>query len=257
MNKVNGKIYIGQTKEFYGDGSTKAPYGINVRLNKHLNNAFSKSKKTNTACPLLYNAIRKYGKDKFHIEELCKCKLEERDEKEKFYIKTFNSTDNKKGYNISEGGNGGESNIVRDETSEIVREKISKSQTNTQMNIKPYYRNDVLVGYMACRRQNGKLYKKIYSSTKFSPEQNKQKAVEYITYIKNHKNEKIYSKYNRSDNLPTNIIYRKNKSGVAVGFEVCIQKNGIKYVKTFANSKNSMEEKLQLAIKYKNSVINS
>lgn len=40
-NKVNGKIYIGKTKEKYGDAS----FGINGRLGYHLRNAFYKSKK--------------------------------------------------------------------------------------------------------------------------------------------------------------------------------------------------------------------
>lgn len=253
-NLVNNKIYIGQTKEFKADGSTKQKYGIDGRLKCHFGNAFSKNKKVNTGCPILYNAIRKYGKDKFIVEELCSCKLEERNEKEKYFIKILNAIDNKIGYNISFGGNGGESNIIRKETNENIRIKISRSQSNGEMNIKPFYRNQILVGYIACRKQNGKLYKKIYSSTKFTPDQNKQNAINFIESIKLNKNDNNFKKYNRNDNLPRNIILKTNRN---MGYEVCIQRNGIKYSKVFTNSKYTMEQNLQSAIEYKNSILES
>lgn len=63
-NTENNKIYIGKTKKYYKDKY----FGIEGRLNNHLTCAFTKSKFND--CPRLYNAIRKYGKDKFKIELL-------------------------------------------------------------------------------------------------------------------------------------------------------------------------------------------
>jgi hypothetical protein len=57
MNNVNGKYYIGQTQSHYG----KKPHGINGRFSTHKSWAKSKKISKNTACPHLYNAIRKYG----------------------------------------------------------------------------------------------------------------------------------------------------------------------------------------------------
>ena len=50
-------------------------------------------------------AIRKYGEENFYIELLEECTIEELNERERYWISYFNSTDNKFGYNISIGGN--------------------------------------------------------------------------------------------------------------------------------------------------------
>lgn len=78
-NLVNGKIYIGQDSknnpEYLGSGK------------------------------IIKRAILKYGKENFKKEilDFCKDKIQ-LDEREKYWIKTFNSVED--GYNISEGGNG-------------------------------------------------------------------------------------------------------------------------------------------------------
>jgi len=50
-------------------------------------------------------AIRKYGEDKFYVELLEECLVEELNEREMYWIKFFNATNNKFGYNMSIGGN--------------------------------------------------------------------------------------------------------------------------------------------------------
>lgn len=81
-NKINGKIYIGQSSKtdplYYGSG------------------------------PIIIKSIKKYGKDNFIriILEECETK-EESNIREIFWIKYFNSTNRNIGYNISNGGNGG------------------------------------------------------------------------------------------------------------------------------------------------------
>jgi len=81
-NLVNGKIYIGQD-------SNNNP--------KYLGSGM-----------LLHRAIKKYGIDNFKKEILEECyNKKELDEKEKYWIKSYDSTNENIGYNISEGGTGG------------------------------------------------------------------------------------------------------------------------------------------------------
>ena len=49
-------------------------------------------------------AIRKYGEDKFYVELLEECLIEELNEREKYWIAFFKATDNRFGYNMSIGG---------------------------------------------------------------------------------------------------------------------------------------------------------
>lgn len=84
-NLVNNKIYIGQktSKKFLGEsylGSGK----------------------------LLSKAVKKYGHNNFTVELLEWCiDRKSLDDREKYYIRKYNSTDKLIGYNIAEGGQGG------------------------------------------------------------------------------------------------------------------------------------------------------
>jgi len=84
-NKVNGKIYIGQTTRT-----------LKCRMKEHI----SDQRKYH-----FHNALRKYGKKNFgwKILEYCDSK-EEMDEMEFHYIKQYNSFDD--GYNFTYGGEG-------------------------------------------------------------------------------------------------------------------------------------------------------
>lgn len=86
-NKINNKIYIGQT--------VQSP---NRRLQKHI----SDSKKIDTH---LYRAFNKYGIDNFQLDIIEECKDSELDQQEKYWIKYFDSYNN--GYNETLGGYGG------------------------------------------------------------------------------------------------------------------------------------------------------
>jgi hypothetical protein len=80
INLINYKIYIGQ--------------------DSHDNPSYLGSGK------ILKNAIKLHGKENFKKGILCRCSSkEEMNEKEKYYIKLFNSTDLDIGYNIHPGGN--------------------------------------------------------------------------------------------------------------------------------------------------------
>ena len=86
-NKINGKVYIGQSKN------------ITTRWEAHKNHARGSLKQS-----FITNAMRKYGVENFVKEVLEKCKIEDLDERERYWIKYYDSTNREKGYNQSEGG---------------------------------------------------------------------------------------------------------------------------------------------------------
>lgn len=89
-NTVNDKVYIGQTI---------CP--IKERFGHHLSAAYTRTKSTRK----FYNAIRKYGKDKFYVELIeDNIPIGKLDEKEIYYIEQYDSYN--KGYNSTIGGDG-------------------------------------------------------------------------------------------------------------------------------------------------------
>ena len=99
-NKINNKIYIGQTRMSL---LKRAKY--NGSGYKH--------------CPHFYSAIQKYGWENFIPEILEVVSENEADDKEKYYIKLFNSIQN--GYNIDYGGH------IQKHRSEETRRKMSEA----------------------------------------------------------------------------------------------------------------------------------
>ena len=85
-NKINGKVYIGQTI-----------MPIKNRMYKHYSQA--KNRKNITGIDA---AIKKYGKENFEVEQILECPNEDLDLQEKFYISKYNSFEN--GYNLTIGG---------------------------------------------------------------------------------------------------------------------------------------------------------
>ena len=79
-NLLNGKMYIG----------------------KHHSSVFEPEKYIGSG-PILVKALKKYGKENFQWEILEECKVDNIDEREKFYIKEYNSL-SPNGYNILSGG---------------------------------------------------------------------------------------------------------------------------------------------------------
>ena len=81
-NKVNSKVYIGQTRK-----------SLSERMRHH----FSKYE----TCTKLKKAIGQYGKDNFMYSVLELVPYSELNERESFYIERYNSIEN--GYNIKKG----------------------------------------------------------------------------------------------------------------------------------------------------------
>lgn len=106
-NLINGKKYVGYT--------TKE---LSERIKGHIRK--SKNKRDKHYFYLFQNALRKYGPDNFAWEILHSCdNLDEVTKMEISFIKELN-TISPKGYNLTEGGNGG---IQSQET----KDKISQS----------------------------------------------------------------------------------------------------------------------------------
>lgn len=89
-NHINGKVYIGQTKR-----------SIKIRWKDHIRNAEVGN------LHHLYESMRKYGIDKFTIEQLDTAEtFEELNNKEIYYIQQYDSSNHQKGYNNCKGGGG-------------------------------------------------------------------------------------------------------------------------------------------------------
>lgn len=91
-NNVNGKIYIGQTR-------VTEPQ----RWQQHVWHAYNNSDNDSL---LLCRAIRKYGKENFTRTIVEECDNWFLNEREKYWIKYFDSTNHNIGYNVAEGGEG-------------------------------------------------------------------------------------------------------------------------------------------------------
>lgn len=102
-NKINGKIYIGQTVQ---------------KLSRRWKDHRTKNKSA------ISKAINKYGVDNFEISVICKCdSIEQMNYREEKYIKLF-KTRFPEGYNIGFGGG-------NKRTSNETKTKLSKINKNT------------------------------------------------------------------------------------------------------------------------------
>jgi group I intron endonuclease len=112
------KSYIGLTKGFKGRRSQHLRMLIhNKHFNIHLQRAFNK-----------------YGKDNFIIELIEECDKKDLSEKEKYYIKMYNSFKN--GYNLTTGGEDCNlSEDVKKRISEKHKGKIVKPETREKLRI--------------------------------------------------------------------------------------------------------------------------
>ena len=100
-NDVNGKLYIGQTT-----------FSLEKRWKEHVHKAMCDSPYA------LHGAIRKYGKEHFHIIQIdVASSIDELNEKEKYWIATLNTL-SPNGYNLVEGGRNAK-------WTESIREKLS------------------------------------------------------------------------------------------------------------------------------------
>ena len=91
-NKINGKIYVGQTTKSLNERFQKHCWGTTQNDKYHLNMAIKK-------------AIKKYGKENFAIELIEEVEPDKLDEREVYWISFYNSYND--GYNCTKGGQNG------------------------------------------------------------------------------------------------------------------------------------------------------
>lgn len=115
-NKVNNKVYIGATTT-----------SLHQRKVRHKIDAYRKDRRRGR----FQEAIVKYGIDSFIFEELYVANSkEDMYEKEKMYIKEYNSTFVEKGYNLDSGGIYTEKNeSTKKLISDVKKESWSKLET--------------------------------------------------------------------------------------------------------------------------------
>lgn len=124
-NLINNKVYIGQTTKTFNERYSYKGKGIERvyayhKQHKKVGNYYNEH--------LLFS-IDKYGFDAFEVVEVFDTALSknELDEKEKYWIDYYNSTDGDFGYNNKEGGEG---NIVLDRTVEKIKETRRRNNRN-------------------------------------------------------------------------------------------------------------------------------
>ena len=100
-NKVNGKVYIGQTAK-----------SLKLRWRQHC-------RKTKRACPLISRAIMRHGPENFTVEVLSICSDQRQlNDAEEYFIQYFQSL-SPDGYNLATGGS-------HSKLTEESRQKISQ-----------------------------------------------------------------------------------------------------------------------------------
>ena len=166
-NLKNDKKYIGQSiniKQRRYDHLSKLRR--NIHQNEHLQNSWNI-----------------YGEENFCFEVLEYCPIEEIDEKERYYIKHYNTQDREFGYNIESGGSVNKQ--MSDETIEKLSHSISKSQTTT--------------GFYRVSKHYGEIYTQGYRWTYTYRENNNPNRIERIDLLE-------LQKEVESRNLPWKII---------------------------------------------------
>jgi len=123
-NLINNKIYIGQTSNT-----------LEVRKGQHLREAESEAvnKRRNI---YFHNALLKYGEENFNWEVIDEAyNQEELDEKERYWINFYQSTDKSKGYNLDSGGKTGgvKSEETKKKIGETTKDKWADPETAKKM----------------------------------------------------------------------------------------------------------------------------
>lgn len=121
INLINNKIYIGKTEKT-----------IEKRFHEHIKKSLVYDNKIDNQSHL-YSAMQRYGINNFKVEEIDVAdSKDELNEKEKYWIKFFNSTDNFLGYNIASGGAGG--NVLEGYTEDEYIEYIQRISNRVPWN---------------------------------------------------------------------------------------------------------------------------
>lgn len=122
-NLVNGKMYIGQTRNYK---QRKSEHITSLRANKSPN-------------PYLQNSFNKYGEHNFQFTIIEECESSMLNDREVYWIKRLQTTNKNIGYNIQSGGNHFET-YGRDTSylTEEFKKNISNKRKEYYTNHRPY-----------------------------------------------------------------------------------------------------------------------
>ena len=169
-NKINGKKYIGMTND--------------------IKRRWRRGGVEYKSSTIFSQAIKKYGFDNFKHEIIDKADtFEKACELEKFYISKNNTTDNKVGYNISPGGNGGK--IYK----EHPRNMLGKHQTE--------YQKEHQKGFMSDCKNNPMLN----GSCKWGVTHKHPKGMKGKHHTEEHNKQLSEKMKGRVNNKPIKVIY--------------------------------------------------
>lgn len=136
-NLINNKVYVGQSNDIH------RRYTEHLRSGQPDKYAHKNERDINTP---IHKAMQKYGIDNFALTILEECKEEELNEKEKYWIKYYQSNNKEKGYNLTEGGqetigakgeNHSQAKLTQDQVNEI--KKLLKDNLLTMTEIMNIY----------------------------------------------------------------------------------------------------------------------
>lgn len=119
------KSYIGQANNYI---SGSKPHGTDGRWKSHLYEAYHRC---DGGCLLLGRAIQRYGESAFLVKTLCDVPCQELDEKETFYVESFNTL-KPNGYNLTKGGQSFKPTLE-------TRAKQSKTRTGMKLSTSAAY----------------------------------------------------------------------------------------------------------------------
>lgn len=195
-NKINNKVYIGQTTKYKRINGEIKHADYLYRYNCHKKCAFGETVHKNAA-PKLYAAMRKYGEDNFSVELIEEVEYEIVDEREIYWIDHYDAVE--EGYNVAYGGKGCNTNrgkkfseevklsMMKAANTEIVRENRSKAKpknSDLPPNIMLRSRNGGYTGYRVNIKIMGVAYEKCFSSSKISMEEKLEQAKEWLHNLK-------------------------------------------------------------------------
>jgi len=181
-NLINNKLYVGKTSR---------------TLDKRLEAHFLKAKrKINTR---LYDSMNHHGYNNFKIEKIEECIKEQENERERHWIKLYKSNNPEFGYNMTEGGDGGDTTSNHPNNIKI-REKRSKSMIGKNVGKIPWLKGKHGV-YSAETIEKIKLN---HWSRKSNAEETRAKIIEKLRKIRKignkiGKNNSMYGKHHSEE----------------------------------------------------------
>ena len=255
-NRINGRIYIGQTKTFKKIKGYIKEWTAEDRFEQH--KKFSSMPSKCNSSPKLYEDMRKQGIENFKVETVCVCTLDKTGYYENYYISKFNCKEENVGYNIASGCNVDHSIthakrkvVMTDERRANLSKTNNKHPNITELKDKD---TNTVIGYRVRIVVDSVSTEKRFSSQKFTVEENFKKAQDFLEKLKKGEDVSDIRSNNKSNDCPVN-IFPKNKKGVHIGYEVNIVIGEKKHTKSFCSLKITMEEKLKMAIEYKKTLL--